>query len=124
MIIQLESTSPENTGTARHSLTALARSWGQDTTQAPAQAPTTAQRDGKIIDPVSLATLIISIPSAALAALDLADRITKRRRAAELIDHARQHVTLSLTIPARTIELSTLDPDQLLDLIALEDPPG
>jgi hypothetical protein len=35
MIIQPESTSPENTGTARHELAVLARSWGHDITHAP-----------------------------------------------------------------------------------------
>jgi hypothetical protein len=38
----------------------------------------------------SQASLVLSIPSAALAVTDLADRIRKRRRATELIDHAQQ----------------------------------
>ena len=38
---------------------------------------------------VSMASLVLSIPSAALAVADLADRIRKRRRAQELIDHAQ-----------------------------------
>ena len=74
---------------------------------------------------MSLATLVLSIPSAALAVLDLADRIRKRRRANELIDHAQQlaaqQVTVYLITPGRTVELRTLTPDQLLDL-ADEDP--
>ncbi len=68
---------------------------------------------------------MLSIPSAALAVLDLADRIRKRRRAAELIDHAQQLATQQVTIylisQGRTVELRTLTPDQLLDL-ADEDP--
>ena len=68
---------------------------------------------------------MLSIPSAALAVLDLADRIRKRRRATELIDHAQQlaaqHVTVHLITQGRTVELRTLTPDQLLDL-ADEDP--
>jgi hypothetical protein len=55
----------------------------------------------------------------------LADRIRKRRRAAELIDHAQQlaarQVTVYLVSPGRATDLSTLTPDQLLDL-ADEDP--
>ena len=56
---------------------------------------------------------------------DLADRIHKRRRATELIDHAQQLATQPVTINVitgnRTVELRTLTPDQLLD-IADEDP--
>ena len=63
---------------------------------------------------------MLSIPPAALAVLDLADRIHKRRRATELIDHAQQlatqHVTVQLITQNRTVELRTLTPDQLLDL--------
>ena len=74
---------------------------------------------------MSVAALVLSIPPAALAVLDLADRIHKRRRATELIDHAQQlaaeQVTVSLISQSRTVELRTLTPDQLLDL-ADEDP--
>ena len=67
----------------------------------------------------------MSIPPAALAVRDLADRIRKRRRANELIDHAQQlaaqQVTVYLMSRSRTVELRTLTPDQLLDL-ADEDP--
>ena len=41
---------------------------------------------------------MLSIPSAALAVLDLADRIHKRRRATELIDHAQQLATQQVTV--------------------------
>ena len=41
---------------------------------------------------MAVASLVLSIPSAALAVADLADRIDKRRRATELIDQA-QHLT-------------------------------
>jgi hypothetical protein len=128
MIIQLDSATTDNTGTAKDSLEELARSWGHQITQAPAEATPAARaghEDGKGIDPVALASLVLSVPSAALAVADLADRIRKRRRAAELIDHAQQlaarHVTVYLITPGRATELSTLTPDQLLDL-AGEDP--
>jgi molybdenum cofactor biosynthesis enzyme len=62
----------------------------------------------------------LGAPQAALAVLDLADRIHKRRRATELIDHAQQlatqHVNVHLITQNRTVELRTLTPDQLLDL--------
>jgi hypothetical protein len=58
--------------------------------------------------------------------LDLADRIHKRRRAKDLIDHARQlaaqHVTVHLITHDHPVELTTLAPDQLLDLLADETP--
>ena len=91
-----------------------------------APAAGTSHEDGKAIDPVSVASLVLSLPSAALAVLDLADRIRKRRRADELIDHARQlaarQVSIYLITQGRAVELSTLTPDQLLDLQADEDP--
>jgi len=86
----------------------------------PAPGAPATHGDGKAIDAVALTGLILSIPPAALAVLDLPDRIRKRRRAQELIDHAQQLATLQITIylqlPTRTVELSALTPDQLLDL--------
>jgi hypothetical protein len=59
--------------------------------------------------------------------VDLADRIRKRRRAGELIDHAQQladqQVTIYVVVPERTVELRPLTPDQLLDLLP-DDQPG
>jgi hypothetical protein len=129
MIIQLDSATAENTAEARNSLQALARSWGHEISQPPPAPPHAARtahdHDGKAIDPVSLTALILSIPSTALAVSDLADRIRKRHRAQELIDHAQHLAALQVTIylrsPDRTIELTTLTPDQVLDL-ADEDP--
>ncbi len=127
MIIQLESATAENVEAARRNLEALAHSWGHEMIEAPANSPeadTAARNDDKVIDPVSVAALVASIPSAALAVVDLADRIHKRRRAKELIDHARQlaaqRVTLCLMSHSRPVELTTLAPDQLLDLLADE----
>ncbi len=130
MIIQLEGATAGDVEAARRSLAGLARSWDQEITPAPATTTPAAARtgtgDGKTIDPVSLATLVVSLPSAALAALDLADRIRKRRRAEELIGHARhqatQQVSIYLITQGRPVELRTLTPDQLLDQITGEDP--
>ena len=118
--------------TARRSLEDLARGWGQEIVPAPAQAAAPAGPghgpgdDGKVIDPVAVASLVLSLPSAALAVADLADRIRKRRRAADLIDHARQlaarQVTIYLISYGRPADLHALTPDQLLDQIAGEDP--
>jgi hypothetical protein len=127
MIIQLESATAENVEAARRNLEALAHSWGHQMIEAPANASdaaVAARNDDKVIDPVSIAALVMSIPSAALAAVNLADRIHKRRRAKELIDHAQQlatrQVTLCLMSQSRPVELTTLAPDQLLDLLTDE----
>jgi hypothetical protein len=129
MIIQLESATAENVEAAKRSLGAIAHGWGHEVAENPVEATTAARTthyDDKVIDPVSMAALVLSIPSSALAVLDLTDRIHKRRRAKELIDHAQelvaQQVTVCLISRSRTVELRTLAPDQLLDLLADEDP--
>ncbi len=131
MIIQLEGPATGNLEAAQRSLEALAHRWGYEVAQAPAEALTAAtshDENSKVIDPVSVAAAVLSIPSATLAVLDLADRIHKRHRARELIDHAQQlaaqHVTVRLIAQRRTVELRTLAPDQLLDLLAGEDAPS
>jgi hypothetical protein len=131
VIIQLEGPATGNMEAAQRSLEALAHSWGYETAEASAEALTAAtshDEDSKVIDPVSVAAAVLSVPSAALAVLDLADRIHKRRRARELIDHAQQlaaqQVTVRLLSHGRIVELRTLAPDQLLDLLASEDPPS
>jgi len=126
MIIQVDSRSAENAEAARSSLQALARDWGCEVAEAPPETAATTDRDERIIDPVSVASLVLSIPSAALAVQDLADRIRKRRRAKDLIDQAQhlaaQQVNVSLVSRTSTVEISTLTPDQLLDALASEDP--
>jgi hypothetical protein len=130
MIIRLEGAAAESVTAARRSIEALARGWGHDIAEAPAQA---AAEDRAILghgekaaDPVSVAALVLSIPSAALAVSDLADRIRKRHRARELVDHARElaarQVTACLISRTRTTEIRTLTPDQLLDLLTDDDP--
>jgi hydroxylamine reductase (hybrid-cluster protein) len=129
MIIQLESATGQNMETAKHRLQNLAQSWGHEITEAPAEATAAAgpmhNDSDKAIDPVSVAALVLSIPSTSLAVLDLADRIHKRRRAKELIDHAQQmatqQVTARLIAHNQAVEVRTLSPDQLLDLTADED---
>jgi hypothetical protein len=129
MIIQLDSATAENTEAARRNLQALAHSWGQELAEVPAdtsEASGTVHDDGKVIDPISLTALVLSIPSAALAVADLADRIQKRRRAKELIDQAQQladqQVTVSLVSQDGPVAVTTLTADQLLDLLAQENP--
>ena len=80
----------------------------------------------KIIDPISLAALILSVPSAALAVVDLADRIKKRRRAARLLEVARDTqnengVVVHILTVGGSVRLDSVGPDQILDLASTED---
>ena len=129
MIIQIEGPVTENVEAAQRSLEDLAHRWGYDIAQSPdgaVPAATSQDEYSKAIDPASVAAVVLSIPSAALAVVDLADRIRKRRRASELIDHgqqlADQHVSVLVISHGHTTELRTMTPDQLLEL-ADEDPP-
>jgi hypothetical protein len=127
MIIQLDAATGADTTAAQRALDDLAHQWGHQVTHTPAPAtPVTTGGQGKVIDPVAVISLVMSLPSAALAVADLADRIRKRHRAQELITTAQhlagEQVTASLVTGGRTIDLSTLTPDQLLDLLADEDP--
>jgi hypothetical protein len=86
--------------------------------------------DRKVIDPISLTALILSIPSAVLAVMDIADRLNKRRKAQAVIDAAKQakaeqQVDIYLLTAEQTSQpIADLIPDQLLDLVAkLETPP-
>ena len=87
------------------------------TTAAAAGLPPEAR---KAIDPIGVATLIVSIPSAVLAVIDIADRIGKRRRAQKLIDEAKrlraeQQVEIQIVVGATAESLAELTPDALLD---------
>jgi hypothetical protein len=100
---------------------ALERELGAGATverSSPAELPEVERR---AIDPISLAALILSISGAVLAAMDLADRIAKRRRAKALIDTAeRLRVEKKVEIFVVTVEgsraLRDLSPDALLEL--------
>ncbi|MER7488304.1 hypothetical protein ABTY20_20800 [Streptomyces sp. NPDC126497] len=124
MIIELAGVDVE---AARKSVGELTASWGYPaepaSTPGPAPGPET-----KGVDPVAVTSLIVSVPSAMLAVADIADRIRKRRRAGELIERARQLRTQQgaarLVCGDRSVDLATLTPDQLLDLIADEPTTG
>ena len=121
MIIEFVGADAEAAG---KSVAALTASWGYQPEPAPTAEPAN-DRDTKGVDPLALTSLIVSIPSAMLAVADIADRIHKRRRAAELIERAQQlrtqQATARLVREDRSIDLATLTPDQLLDLIADDD---
>lgn len=129
MIIKFVGATDQNVKAAEQSLAAVTSSWGYQPEPAPRTIPAERPSTGpgtKDIDPVALASLIVSIPSAMLAVADITDRIRKRRRAHDLIEHAQQlearQTAAKLVIEGRSVELATLTPDQLLDLIADERP--
>ncbi|MFI6009533.1 hypothetical protein ACIBAG_11995 [Streptomyces sp. NPDC051243] len=120
MIIEFVGADVEAAG---KSVTELTSSWGYQPEPAPTAEPAHGA-DTKGVDPVAVASLVVSIPSAMLAVADIADRIRKRRRAGELIERAQQlraqQATARLVCEDRSVDLATLTPDQLLDLIADE----
>jgi hypothetical protein len=80
----------------------------------------------KAVDPVSIAALVLSIPSAVLAALDVADRFAKRRRAKALIEAAEhlyidRRTDVMVVTADGPIPLTALEPDALLALVSQED---
>ncbi|MGW5054554.1 hypothetical protein [Actinokineospora sp. NPDC004072] len=123
MIIHIASRTTTDLTAAHTSLYALASSWGHpvNTVTQDAPEPADSSRDNhKAVDPVAIAALILSIPSAALAVTDLTDRILKRRRAKDLIDNAKNAEASGITITVITDggprDLASLSPDQLLEL--------
>jgi hypothetical protein len=110
---------------------ALVSALGPDGDEARRQTVTEMpDADRKVVDPISLAALILSIPSAVLAVIDIADRLTKRRKAQAVIDAAKkakaeQQVDIYMLTSDQTPQsVANLMPDQLLDLVAkLQTPP-
>lgn len=131
MIIQVEGGSAEDVAGAKRALTELADGWGlrlDDAASFPAEKDRDDGAGTRGADPVALASLIVALPSAALAVADLADRIIKRRRARELTDKAEslsgKGVTVFLVTETRKAELRTLTPDEVVDLAAEEGDAG
>ncbi|MEV0193553.1 hypothetical protein AB0I39_34160 [Kitasatospora purpeofusca] len=127
MIIEIAGPGP-GAEAARESIAAATASWGHPA-EAVVSAATATGPDTKGVDPVAVVSLLLSIPSAVLAVADITDRIRKRRRAGELIERARQlsaeqQTTARLVRADRSVDLATLTPDQLLDLVADEPPAG
>lgn len=77
----------------------------------------------KVIDPVAVAALVVSIPCGILAVIDLADRIRKRQKAKALTEKASAlvingNVTITVTIHGSGVPtpLHSMTPDQVLEL--------
>jgi hypothetical protein len=91
---------------------------------------TSPDDDRRVVDPIAVASLIVSVPAAVLAVADIVDRIQKRRKAQSVIEAAkrikadRQVETYVLLADRTPRAVAELDADQLLDLIAEIDPPS
>ena len=106
-------------------LAILVESFGAEAT-AEAMKPDNASDEARrAVDPVALATLVLSIPSAVLAVIQIGDRIAdrmeKRRRARQLLERARQireagKVEIHIVGNDGAQSLAVLSPDDLLDL--------
>lgn len=105
----------------------LARFLGQEYDTTPAVHNNASSADAgepRRIDPatgIALAGLVLSIPGAILAAVDLADRIKKRKKADRLIQWARQkrqsspQLQIHIEIGQAFLSLDKVDNAQLLD---------
>jgi hypothetical protein len=89
------------------------------------------EAERRVVDPISLATMVLSIPTAVLAVIDIVDRLKKRRKAQAVIDAAKQAKAEQqvdiylLTLDQTPQSVADLTPDRLLDLVAaLQSPPG
>jgi len=79
----------------------------------------------KSLNPMTaaIATLILAIPPAILASIDLVDHIAKRPKAEAVIDRANQiiingNVSITVTVNGQgvPVPLQSLTPDQLIEL--------
>jgi hypothetical protein len=90
------------------------------TTQTAADLPDTARRS---VDPIALVTLILSVPAAVLASMDLVQRIAKRRKAHALIAEAQRQrdaaqVETYILLPDGTPHaVASLQADELLEIV-------
>lgn len=115
-------------GTAR-ALAAELQDWDGDITTRQVNPGEVPDEVRKAVDPVAVASLIISLPAAALTVLDLADRIRKRRRAESLIKRAKElrvaNDTVAFVLTSGTsVALDTISADELLDMAATPDGPA
>ena len=130
MILQVISKSQAgHPDAASEALKAVVHHWDEGLTVARLEPRDLPADERKVIDPISLAALILSIPSAALAVLDLADRMRKRHRAQQLIDKAGEvsasgEARVYVVTAEGTMSLETMHPDELLELAASSDEPG
>jgi hypothetical protein len=106
-------------------LAALIESFGAETTAETLKPDDASDEARRVVDPIALAALIVSIPSAVLAVVQIGDRIAdrmeKRRRAKHLLERARQirerdRVEIHIVGKDGARSLVALSPNDLLDL--------
>ncbi|WP_114861708.1 hypothetical protein [Azospirillum brasilense] len=104
---------------------ALIESFGAEATAQVLRSDAASNEARRVIDPIALTALVVSIPSAVLAVLQLgdrvADRMEKRRRAKQLLESARQicdtgKVEFLIVGEDGPRSLIALSADDLLDL--------
>jgi hypothetical protein len=115
----------DNARRAAAGLAALIKSFGAEATAEIVKPENASDEARRAVDPVALAALIVSIPSAVLAVIQIGDRIAdrmeKRRRARELLERTRQilktgKVEIHIVGKEGARPLIALSPDDLLDL--------
>lgn len=123
MRLQLVGQRQQDLAAAADAIEEVLREWGEDVSIERASAAGGPEGVHKGMDPVSVAALVLAIPSAVLAVLDIADRIRKRRRAKQLVARAEEvritfNVEVSILAPSGPQPVAGLDPDRLLALAA------
>jgi hypothetical protein len=104
---------------------ALIESFGAEATAETLKPDDASDEARRVVDPITLAALIVSIPSAILAVVQIGDRIAdrmeKRRRAKQLLERVRQireagKVEIHIVGKDGARSLVTLSADDLLDM--------
>ena len=106
-------------------LAALIESFDAEATAETMKPDDASEEARRAVDPIALATLIVSIPSTVLAVIEIGDRIAdrmeKRRRARQLLERAREirntgKIEIHIVGEDGARPLIALSPDDLLDL--------
>jgi hypothetical protein len=107
---------------AADQLTVVFAEAGENATVSRIQVSELPEEARRVIDPLTLIGVILSIPGAVLAAMDLVDRIRKRKKAQTLIDAAKlvsndTKAQISIvTLEGTTRRLDQLTADDMLDV--------
>jgi phosphotransferase system HPr-like phosphotransfer protein len=78
------------------------------------------KRVTRSVDPLTVAAVVLAVPATILAAMDLADRIKKKKKTDSLIQLVKEHPgEVTITYPdGKTIHLHKADSGALLDAAA------
>ncbi|MBK1661203.1 hypothetical protein [Paracraurococcus ruber] len=118
----------QNTATAADQLTMVLTD-GERVRVHRTEAAALPEAERKAVDPISLAALLVSLPSAVLTVMDITDRIRKHRKAQAVIEAAQklkaekqiEVYLLTASEAPNQHTVASLDADRLLDLIAAID---